>query len=428
MKPDRTHQPAITEIEDIRLPPIKDIRCDNGLVLYQIHVPGTSVLRIEFVFDAGNIYQEKNLIASTVGSMLLSGTPIRSEKEIAEIVDFYGAFIDLGIDHDNSWLVLYTLNKYLVESLEVVRDVLTHASFPESVLSTYLTKQKQAFIIEIQKVKNIARRKFSEILFGANHPYGRIPWEEDFDSVTQQKVKKFFQGFYHPSRCRVYVSGDIKNDFTDNFTREFGKDDWNKIQVDYLPQFLLSGSTEKRHLVKKEDSVQSAVRIGGFAVSRSHPDSTGLLVLNTVLGGYFGSRLMKNIREDKGYTYGIGSALVSFRHADIFVIAAEMGIEYCKPAIEEIYKEVEILETIPVPEEELLLVKNYLIGDMQRSADGPFQVVDIWKSIKEYNLGDNYLSRTIEEIKNTGAEDIKNLTRRYLQRKNLIEIIAGEIK
>lgn len=424
----RTQQPAFTDIDSIRLPSLEEARFDNGLTLYQVQVTGSGVLRIEFLFEAGNVYQGKNLVAPTVGSLLLSGTHKRSEKEIAEIVDYYGAFIDLGIDHDNSWLVLYTMNKYLVESLEIVKDVLVNANFPESILSTYLTKRKQAFNIEIQKVKTLARRKFSEVLFGSGHPYGRLPVENDFDNVKKEDLHSFYRGFYHPSRCKVFVSGDIESNFRDIFASEFGQNDWNKGSVDFHPEFKISHLSDRYHLEQKEDAVQSAVRIGGFAVPRSHPDFTGLLVLNTVLGGYFGSRLMKNIREEKGYTYGIGSAIVSYKHADVFVIAAEMGNEYCKPAIEEVYKEIEILRTASVPGDELMLVKNFLLGDMMRSADGPFQVVDIWKSIIEFNLGEDYLSRMIREIKAIQEEDIKIAANKYLRKENLIEVIAGKIE
>jgi zinc protease len=421
----RKNQPVFKDIEEIKLPPIERFTLKNELELYLIKVPGTDILRIEFLFDAGNWYQEKNLIASTVTSMLLGGTRRRKEKEIAEIIDFYGAFIDLGIDQDYSWMVLYSLNKFLPEALEIVQDILKHANFPEENLTTYLGKRKQAFIVENQKVKNISKKRFAEVLFGENHPYGKAPDETDFDRVNRNDLISFFKTFYHPSRCRVFVSGAIEKDFVKTFSANFGNNNWSKLKHGFKPAYELSTSSEKIHFIRKEDAVQSALRIGCMAITKNHPDYIAFEVLNTVLGGYFGSRLMKNIREEKGYTYGIGSAIVSFKETGAFVVASEVGNEYCRPTITEIYNEIEKLKNDPVPEDELVLVRNFMIGDLMRSADGPFQVVDIWKSIVEFNLGEDYLRNLILEIKNTDAHSLKLLANKYFQKNSLIEVVAG---
>lgn len=421
----RKNQPVFKDIEEIKLPSLGKFILKNELKLYLINVPGTDILRIEFLFDAGNWYQEKNLIASTVTSMLPGGTRKREEKEIAEIIDFYGAFIDLGIDQDYAWVVLYTLNKFLPQTLEIIQDVIENAVFPENNLITYLGKRKQAFIIENQKVKTIAKKMFSEVLFGKDHPYGKSPNEEDFDMVKRDDLISFFKTYYHPSRCRVYVSGAIEKDFLKTFSQYFGKNNWNKLRPAHQPQFEILTSPEKIHFIKKEDTVQSALRIGCIAITKNHPDYVALEVLNTVLGGYFGSRLMKNIREEKGYTYGIGSAVVPFKETGAFVVASEVGNEYCRPTIIEIYNEIERLKADIIPEDELALVKNFMIGDLMRSADGPFQVVDIWKSLVEFDLGEDYFRNIILEIKNTEATRLKLIAEKYFQRNNLVEVVAG---
>lgn len=421
----RKIQPVFKDIEEIKLPSLEKFTLKNELKLNLINVPGTDILRIEFLFDAGNWYQEKNLIASTVTSMLLGGTSKREEKEIAEIVDFYGAFIDLGIDQDYSWMVLYTLNKFLPQALEILQDIITEANFPEENLTTFLGKRKQTFIIENQKVKTISKKKFAEVLFGEDHPYGKAPEEADFDRINRKDLIFFFEKFYHPSRCRVYISGAIEKDFVKKFSAHFGNNNWNKVKPGYHPSFELSTGSEKIHFIRKDDAVQSALRVGCMAITKNHPDYIAFEVLNTVLGGYFGSRLMKNIREEKGYTYGIGSAIVSFKETGAFVVASEVGNEYCRPTITEIYNEIEKLKTDTIPEEELVLVKNFMIGDLMRSADGPFQVVDIWKSIVEFNLGEDYFRNVILEIKNADAARLKLLANKYLQKKNLIEVVAG---
>lgn len=421
----RTIPPDYKDIEEIILPTLEEFTLGNDLKLHIINVPGTDILRIEFLFDAGNWYQEKNLIATSVTSMLLGGTRKREEKEIAEIIDFYGAFIDLGIDQDYAWMVLYTLNKFLPQALEVIQDVIEHACFPEINLITYLGKRKQSFIIENQKVKTIAKKTFAEVLFGKDHPYGKAATEDDFGMVKRDDLLSFFKSYYHPSRCRVYVSGAIEKDFLKTFSQYFGKNNWNKLYPEHRPRFKILTSPEKIHFIKKDDAVQSALRVGCIAITKNHPDYVALEVLNTILGGYFGSRLMKNIREEKGYTYGIGSAIVSFKETGAFVVASEVGNEYCRPTINEIYNEIERIKADIIPEDELALVKNFMIGDLLRSADGPFQVVDIWKSIVEFDLGEDYFRNIILEIKNTDADRLKLIANQYLQKNNLIEVVAG---
>ncbi len=422
----RTVQPNSIEIDEIRLPELKEHFLKNGLRLLLINVPGTDILRIEFLFDAGSWYQNKNMVASSVASLLLDGTKQRSEKEIAETIDFYGAFIDLGIDHDNSWLVLYTLTKYLTQSLEIIKDVLVHSSFPEKNFKTYLGKRKQSFIIENKKINNIAKTKFSEALFGTGHPYGNTLVESDFDLIQRDELIAFFKQFYSPASCRVYVSGAIDKHFLNIFSENFGKDNWNKNNPSTAPRYTITTDSNKIHFIKKDDAVQSAIRIGCRVVNQKHPDFIGLQILNTSLGGYFGSRLMKNIREDKGFTYGIGSAVSTLKESGVFFISSEVGNEYCRPAIKEIYFEIEKLKTEIIPEVEFNLVKNYMLGELMRSADGPFQVVEIWQSIIELNLENDYFKNVFHEIKNTEAIHIQRLANKYFQINNLIEVVVGK--
>jgi zinc protease len=421
----RLIQPPFGKIQEIRIPSIEELQLDNALRLFLINVPGTEILRIEFQFDAGSWYQAKKLIANTTGSALLEGTKKRNDKEIAEIIDFYGAFIDIGFDHDYASLTLFTLNKYLPQTLDIIKDILSNSSFPEKNLSIFLNKRKQSFIIESQKVKNIARKKFSEVLFGKDHPYGVSAEAEDFDQVTRDEVLSFFHQYYHPARCRVFVSGAIGKNFVPLFAKFFGESAWKKLVPPGKPEFVIHTDTLKSHFVRKDDAVQSAVRIGCGIVTRDHEDFISLQVLNTILGGYFGSRLMKNIREEKGYTYGIGSAIIPLLEAGVFVIVSEVGNEYRENTVKEIYFEIQRLKEEIISEEELNLVKNFMLGDLMRSADGPFQVVDIWKSIIEFNLPLDYFEKSIHEIKQSTGEKIRHLANHYLIYDSLIEVVAG---
>jgi zinc protease len=421
----RTIPPSFMAPGEFTLPELGTRYLDNGLTLHLIPVSGTEAVRIEFLFDAGSWYQQVKLSASMTSSMLNEGTISRSEQEIASLLDFYGAFIDLGINPDHSWIVLYSMVRHLPHTLEIISDILHHSHFPEKNFSTLLDRKRETFYLENQKVKNLARKKFAQVVFGPDHPYGAAAEERDFERITRQDVSGFFHAHFHPRKCRVYVSGAIEKGFLSLFSSYFGTSSWNKASVPDRPLFAPSPQELKKHFVLKDESVQSAIRLGRCIVNRDHPDFTGLQVLNTLLGGYFGSRLMKNLREEKGYTYGVGSALVSFRESGVLVIVCETGTEYTFLALQEIYNELERLMKEPVPEDELKLVKNYMTGDLMRSADGPFQIADAWKTVMEFELGKDYYSRLIQEITHVDALRLQELAETYLGPESLTEVVAG---
>jgi predicted Zn-dependent peptidase len=178
--------------------------------------------------------------------------------------------------------------------------------------------------------------------------------------------------------------------------------------------------------IAKKDALQTAIRIGSTTINKKNTDYHGLKILDTILGGYFGSRLMKNIREDKGYTYGINSSVVSFNHAAYKVIGTEVGIKHTNDTIKEIFTEIKRLQNERVDNEELVLVKNYMLGEMIRMFDGPFATADSFRSVWEFGLDYLYYSDFAEKIKTIGQDEIIHLARTYYKADDLFEIIVGQ--
>jgi predicted Zn-dependent peptidase len=150
-------------------------------------------------------------------------------------------------------------------------------------------------------------------------------------------------------------------------------------------------------------------------------------VMVTLLGGYFGSRLMKNIREDKGYTYGVSANLQAYDGATQLIIGMETGNDYVEPAIREVYHEMDRLQQERVGEEELDMARNYLMGDMCRSCEGPFSLSDAWIYIHNLGLGDDYFPQLVEAVRSCQPEEVQRLAQTYLRTENMKEIIAGHI-
>ena len=420
----RNIQPNINLVDRIDLNQPEISALDNGIPVYQLHTGTQDIIKLEFIFKAGNWFEGKKLVAWFTNKMLKEGTRKYTASQIAEKIDFYGAHLELTSDKDMAYVTLYTLNKYLPEVLPVVEDVLFHPVFPENELAIKIQNKKQEYIVNSEKVRNLARWKFNELIFGETHPYGRFVNPDDYDAIDQNDLIDFHKQNYFVKECKIITAGNIRKDLLPVLNARFGNySDQSERNTNNL-NLTEPDNLHKVHL-KKENAIQSAIRIGKKMFNKTHTDFQKLKVLNTILGGYFGSRLMTNIREDKGYTYGIGSAIVSMQHSGYFFIASETGADVTHNAINEIYHEIDVLQNKKVPEAELKLVKNYMLGSLLRSIDGPFALSENYKGLVEYGLDYNYLKTFIETIKNINADEIQLLAQKYLDKTSLYELKVG---
>lgn len=422
----RTEAPAFKEIENIILPEPMGVILDNNIMLYVINQGTQDLVKIEFIFNAGKWNEPSNGIASATNSLLTEGTRHHTGKEIAEKIDYYGAFIETDINGDNGSLVIYSLTKHLESILPLIKEILAEATFPENELRIYAQNQQQKLIINNGKVDYLARKHFNEQLYGFAHPYGRYINPEEYDHLKTEDIRHFFNQYYKTEDCKIIVSGKVDDKITKLINHYFGFNDWNKTEDFGQKSFNAHPSEEKQRFIRKEGAVQSAIRIGKRMFTRRHPDYIPMQILNTLLGGYFGSRLMANIREDKGYTYGIGSAIGSHQHEGYFLIATEVGVKVCNQALEEIYKELEILKNDPVGKEELMVVKNYMLGSFLRGIDGPFEQSEKLKNVLLHGLDNSYYQKYIHTIKEITSLQLQELANKYLQRESFYELVAGE--
>ena len=425
MELNRIIQPEFKQIEKINLIDPTKYTLDNIIPLYAINAGPQEVLKIDISFDAGVWYQTKPLIAATVNEMLSEGTKSLSSKEIAEKLDYFGAFIQPEPSKDSATISLYTLKKYLPETIAILADIVKNPVFPEHELKTFIGKKKQSFQVEMEKVSNLARRQFNKQLFGSDHPYGKSPELEDYDTVLQDDLIDFHTKYFHPGNCRIITAGKVDQEVIKSINLHFGNSDWKTIKKDEKKIVELIEPKPTTEHVEKENATQSSIRIGKLAITKTHPDYPKLEVVNTILGGYFGSRLMKPIREEKGYTYGIGSYLVSLKNAGFFVIATEVGTDATQPATQDILKEIKKLREEIVTDEELFVARNFMLGDMMRAFDGPFEQAQSYKTIIELGIENDFFDRTFTAIKTITAEEINLLANTYLDERNMVITVAG---
>ena len=234
-----------------------------------------------------------------------------------------------------------------------------------------------------------------------------------------------FKQMYQPSNCTLLVAGKISPDTFKQVTDTF--DSWtNGVTKPDGSQPSLQPSSEHFYFTEKPDALQSAIRMGRATINRTHPDFPALQVLNTVLGGYFGSRLMANIREDKGYTYGIGSGMSSLKQSGSLFIATEVGADVCNAAVSEIEKEVNLLRTQLIPDEELSLVRNFMLGSLLGSLENVFSHADKFKNLYFSGLGYEYYDLYVNTVKTVTAAQLQQLAIQYLNLDEFYKVIVGK--
>ena len=424
-KINRTTAPGFKGIEHIHLIKPEHSKLDNGCNIFSFNSGDQELVRIEWIFQNLRFNPAKPLLNVAVNNMLTEGTSTRSASEIADQIDFYGGFLQVDCGHDHSQVVLYTLNKHLAKTLPVMKDVITDSIFPEKELETFVRNQQQKLQVSLQKNDIVARRKFNKAIYG-DTIYGLSAEFEDYKTLRREDMLEHFNEMYQPSNCTIIVAGKVEQDILDLITDAFGGDWANfPLQTD-VTQPDLEPSAEHFYYVEKPDALQSAIRMGLPMITRLHPDFPALQVLNTVLGGYFGSRLMANIREDKGYTYGIGSGLSSMNKGGAMFIASEVGADVCKDAVAEIEKEIHILKTELIPGEELSLVRNYMMGSLLGSLENVLSHADKFKNLYFSGLDYDYYDRYTKVVKTITSEELIRLANKYLDLEEFYKVIVGK--
>lgn len=395
---------------------------DNGVEVYAIDAGAEEVLQVEWVFYAGNWFEDKNLVAASTNFLIKNGTTTKTAFQINEHFEYYGAYLNRNCQNETATITLHCLSKHLQHLLPVVEELITDSIFPEEEIAIYKQNMKQRLNVNLKKGDFVANRLIDAYLYGEDHPYGKYTRHEDFDAVTRAQLQEFYKQYYQSGRLVMFIAGKLPKDTATLLNRYFGKLNTGKHQAH---QIAARPAAEKRYrVINDPNGVQGAIRIGTHFPNRHHPDFLKAQVLNNVFGGFFGSRLMSNIREDKGYTYGIYSFLENHIQESAWIVSTEAGRDVSEAAVVEVYKEMERLRNEPVGEEELLLVRNYMMGIILGDLDGPFHIINRWKNIILNGLDKDYFYNQIGVIKTVSAAELQELADRYLKPELFYELIV----
>ncbi|WP_116125731.1 M16 family metallopeptidase [Lewinella sp. IMCC34183] len=378
-----------------------------------IHVEQAPILSLEMIWRAGRPYEAQRFLAGTTNALLVEGTRHRPAAALESLFEQYGTSLETPDDYDTANLSLATIVRHADRLLPVMTEVIAEPAFSERELKRYRKRSRQQLREDLQDPDTLAYRYLSEATFGADHPYGYGGTKEDYDALTVAAVRDHYARYYGAGNATLRVVGQLSDRVECLLEATFGQLPAGApvASPDY-PEPITSPELIRVHRPRAQ---QTLIRRGRRGIRVTDADYPALCVLETILGGYYGSRLMRNIREEKGFTYGIDSDLDTYRFDGTFGIAADVANENLEAVRAEINTEMEKLRQELVPPSELDMVRAYLLGGLIMDLDGPLAVSSRYRSaiIKEYDAA-AHLHRLDETIRTITATEIQDLAQRYL--------------
>lgn len=407
------------QIELTKLPVEKQVV--NGIEINYVNGGTAPLLKIELVYDAGSKYQLQPLVASLAFDILRDGSKHLNGSDFKDAINGLGVYYGIDISKDFGTLSFYVLERNLTHLLPLVKGLITEPNLPENEFNRFNQKQKNDFLVDSEKTGFLARQKFAEVLFEGSE-YGRVAHYSDFDKADYAMSVQFIHEKIVKAPFKLLVSGNISNASKSHFNYFV-----NSLEFEFkvaIEQSQFCNPNIGTHIIKK-DSEQCSLMLGKLLPNKHDTDIHKISITNTLFGGYFGSRLMQNIREDKGWTYGIHSSILNYEEVTSLVISADILKDKGDEAIEEIKKEIETLQTELIPIKELDVLRNYLKGKVLKSFDGAFEQVDRFFSVDSFGLDWSFYDRYIETLENITPEEIKSTALKYFKWSDFVIVKVG---
>ena len=428
---DRSKPPVLGAPPSVSLPPIITRELPNGLKLMIVEHHELPVASFALVAESGGTIDpsQKTGLANLTAAMLTEGTTSRSSLEIADQAAFLGISLNASSDWDASTIRLQTPTAQLDSALALFADVALRPSFPQTEFERIKKDRLTALLQLKDRPTAIADQAYAAILYGSSHPYGRqlIGTEASVQGLTTADLQTFYRANFIPNNSTLIIVGDVNPSRIEAKVSElFGG--WQRgtiVPVTY-PEPPRAAVTSV-YLVDKPGASQSSFRIGSIGVPRSTRDYFALSVLNTILGGSFTSRLMQNLRETHGYTYGARSRFDMRRSAGPFTASAEIVGDKTDSALVEFMKELNAIREL-VPAEELEKAKRYMQLGLPGDFETTQQIATALVPIALYDLPLDYYNTYVRNVESVTAADVQRVARQYVNPASLAIVIVGDRK
>jgi len=432
VKLDRTQAPAAAPLTKVLFPEVGRHTLSNGIPVYTVQFGSQDIVEVNVVFPAGRSFEPQLGVANFTSRLMQEGTKNYTGLEFARKLDEYGTFLGSEVGYESTNFSLTSLTKYMKDTVPLMAEVLLRPVFPEKELQLAQARSIRNLEVEQKKTSFIARRGFNQLLHGT-HPYGNSATADDIKALNLEALKQYHATNFAAQNAFVVASGRFdEQQLLDVLNEAYARHATNEgVKVtlqDSLSDRVQVEPGSGLHVFEKAESMQATIRVGHRAFKRQTPDFYPMQVVATVLGGYFGSRLMRNIREDKGFTYGIHAGWLSMKFGGTFLIQTDVGNEYIRPTLEEIRKEINLLIDKGVSADELNLVKNYMLGRSASARETPSQVATMMRTCLVNDLPISVLDDKFDVIQAVQPEDIKRLAAQYLRPDALLEVVCGKME
>ena len=417
-------RPAIHPIKDLKMLRPSRVVLSNGIPVYVIQFGDDQVSRINILTEGGKCDSNNAFTAELMIAALREGSKDMDAGRIAERLDFYGAWLAADAATHNTTLTLHTLNRNFDQVLSILAGIVQNPVFPAHEIGNLKSLAINRLRANKEKVSYLALQQFGNLYFGPNHNLGAAISEQIIDGVSTTQLQNFHSQWFAPENIRIIVAGSVSDEMIHMLDQKFGsmKHGVGRQSASDCPDVEFCPQTA---FIEKADALQNAIRIGIPAIARTDPDYIPLRILTTALGGYFGSRLMTNIRETKGYTYGISASLLGYRNNSVISISSQCDSSYTAAVVEEIKKEMAELCQNTIPHDELRRIRSYMLSDLARSLDTPFSVADDYVSMLNNRIPEKYFDRQIDIINAITPERLRDVARRYYDTSNMLIVVAG---
>lgn len=417
---DRKSAPQFSPLENFLLPEPEITKLTNGGNLVCLDIVQQDVIRIELLFKSGKWYEPAPGISHFTAQLLDKGVPGKTAYQIATWFDLFGASVEISAGLDFIAVTLYSLASNVEKTLSLFFQLVTVPSFPLDELNQAKDIFSQNLKLNLEKNSFVASRNIRKNIFGELHPYGATLDQPHLLTIEPDLLQQYFKNRF--TLFEVYVTGKLNP--STRAMLEANLNQLNSNSPSLQREFTATG-LDPMQLIEKSDSIQTSLRLGKRSVNRNHPDYPQLILLNHLLGGYFGSRLMKNLREEKGLTYGIHSSISAFANDSVFMIGTDVNKKDRELAISEVKNEVKMICDHPVSDTELTLSRNHLLGGLQLDTANPFSVMEKIKTIRTHNLNPQFYNQIFSRISETTPRTLMELAQTHLVPETLYVVAVG---
>lgn len=423
----RNRAPVAKELLQVRFPRPQEFRLANGVRVFVLEDRRLPVVQLSLRLRAGSLFEPKPGVADLTASTLNEGTRTRTAAQLAREVEETGGDLYASAAEELVTVSASGLAEYTDRLVELLADVLLHPSFPEDRLALMKSQTAAALTQARTDPNTLARELSTRTLYGAT-PYGRVaPQPEEVRALTRADLVGFHERYYRPDGAILGVSGDVDAGALVK-QLEAALAGWKpRGQVVELPRSEFAPRAAARiYLIDRPGSVQTLLHFGNLGIPRTHPDYAALAVANRILGGSFTSRLDQNLREDKGYTYGARSSVITPRWPGVWVASASVRTPVTEPAVGEFFKEFCRLQEEPVSPTELDRAKRALIGSFALTLESPAGILNRALELVEHGLPADYWDTYPQQIQSVTAADVQRVARQYLSPERLQLFAVGE--